>query len=144
MHRQIFAAVVLLTLCATRPAAADIGYLAVSGGTSQLWRMDVSGKRVAQVTHGATDIARISCFTDGRRVLANANQGTLEIIDLNNGAITPLTVPPGLILDGAISPSGSQIAFSFSRADSIDANDLVVAETTTRRIILGCLKSKYD
>jgi len=124
--RRSLLPMVLLALCPAHSASARIVYLAVSDGTWQIWQMQLDGRRARQVTRGTADVARISCAADGNRILATTNQGRLEVVDAATGAVTPLAVPASLVLDGAISPDGSRIAFSFARADSIDANDLFV------------------
>lgn len=115
-----------LALLIAQPASASIAYLAVSNDTWQVWQMDVTGEGPRQVTNGATDIARISCAAEGHRVLASTNQGGAQLVDLATGAVTPVPVQVRPVLDAALSPDGMQLAFSFSRADSIDANDLYI------------------
>jgi TolB protein len=127
MKRSI--CIVMLIGFACSEASADVAYLAVSDGTWQLWQMEPNGKQPRQVTRGALDIARISCAAEGRTVLVSTNQGGAQLIDLATGAATPIPIEARMVLDAAVSPDGRQVAFSFSRADSVDANDLYVVGT---------------
>jgi TolB protein len=108
------------------PALASVAYIALTDDqTWQAFLVDAAGRNPRQLTRGSTDIARLSCSSTGQ-VLANTNQGAAQLIDPKNGAVRPVPIEARMVLDAAISPDGTQVAFSFSRAESVDANDIYI------------------
>lgn len=122
----------LCALCAPPLHARSIAYLAMSdNGYWQVWRMQPNGEQQTQVTTSPYDKSRVSWYPDGRSLLVNGNQGELVRVDVETGAETP--IPLGLtgMSDAVISPDGQRIAFSLSTSDSIDDNNIWLANTET-------------
>jgi TolB protein len=107
------------------PAFASVTYLALTEQTWQVFLIDPNGRNPRRLTRGTNDIARLTCSTSGE-VLASTNQGAAQLIDQKSGAVTPIPIDARMVLDAAISPDGKQVAFSFSRAESVDANDIYI------------------
>jgi TolB protein len=115
-------------------AESAIAYLAVSENTWQVWRMESSGKKARQVTGGTVDITHISCSADGQRILASTSQGLAQLIDLTKEAIKPVPLQPRRVAEAALSPDGTQVAFSLASTGDPDSNELYIVGVDGRAL----------
>ena len=106
-----------------------IAYLALDDqGYWQAWRMGEGGESLPQITTSPYDKSRISWYPDGKALLVSGNQGELVRVDLETGEETPITMELSGMNDAVIAPDGGHIAFSLSTSDSIDDNNIWLAD----------------
>lgn len=136
--RTLLAAAVLsLAGCTRTPVDAPIAFLAQAEGTWQIWVIPRQGAAPTRLSRLPEDVARLSWFPDGKALLANLQDGRLMKLDVVTGAATPIKAPVAGILDAAVSPDGTRIAYSVSMGDSADRNDiwaLDIASGTTQKL----------
>lgn len=99
----------------------EIAYLSVAKGYWQVWVMRADGSQARQITHSSVDKTRASWMADGN-LLVSQNDGVLAKVDLASGKETLLQMEQAPTMDGAASPDGKHIAFSYSAVN--DGNDL--------------------
>lgn len=89
--------------------------------------MATDGTGQAQVSTSRYDKSRISWYPDGAALLVNGNQGELARVVLETGEEKPIEMELGGMSDAVLSPDGRSIAFSLSTSDSIDDNNIWLA-----------------
>jgi serine/threonine protein kinase/Tol biopolymer transport system component len=88
------------------------------GGATNIWRLPLSGGSPVQLTTGAGPDESPSLGRDGTIAYVNSRwQNTLEIHDLTNGSSRTLVTHTPYVWAPAVSPDGSEIAFSRSEVD---------------------------
>jgi TolB protein len=138
MRTKLFTWIVCSVSGASACAAAaqpELAYLAVADGYWEVWAANADGSKAKQLTKTGTDKTRVSWYPDGRALLASCNDGTLFKVGLD-GKQTRITLPQFPVVDAALAPDGSKIAYSFSTA--IDGNDIWVTNsdgTGTRKLV---------
>ena len=103
----------------------------------RVWMVDVSTRRLVQVTSGPWRIAQIEWLPGGDRLIASATRtpaddrwtGQIYAIDLTNvtdGVFTPIAAPRGPFASLSVSPDGRRIAYVGARVDGPEPHDLYV------------------
>lgn len=105
-------------------AGAEIAYLALSGDYWQVWLVGEDGANARQLTDSAYEKTRCDWFPDGGRLLVNALDGRLFEVDVETGAERRIELPMEGMLDATVSPDGTRIAFSVSKAGTLDDNEI--------------------
>lgn len=114
-----------VTTCAAA-AEPDLAYLAVANGYWEVWVGNADGSGARQLTKSGTDKTRVSWYPDGKALLASCNDGTLFKVGLD-GKQTRIALEQFPVVDAALAPDGSKIAYSFSTA--IDGNDIWIVNS---------------
>lgn len=125
------AAALLLAGCARTPEETPIAFLAQADGTWQVWVMPQAGGEPRRVGQLSEDVARLSWFPDGKALLVNLQNGRLMKVDATSGNATSIEAPVTGILDAAVSPDGTHIAYSVSMGESTDRNDIWTLDIAT-------------
>ena len=111
----------------TTPASAKperIAFLKVTDGTWQPWEVAPDGSGLRPLARLASDVSRLTASADGRLLLANSLDGTLQLLEMDAPAPRTIVVEPAGSTDAALSPDGRKIVYSVNTLESIDANDL--------------------
>lgn len=125
------AATLLLAGCARTTVEAPIAFLAQADGYWQVWLIAHPGDKPTRVGRLPEEVARLSWFPDGKALLVNLQDGRLMKVDAASGNATPIQSPAAGILDAAVSPDGTRIAYSVSMGESTDRNDIWTVEIAT-------------
>jgi TolB protein len=105
-----------------------IAYLAVDSDPYwQVWVMTGTGRDARQVTHSPYEKARVSWFPDGQRLLVAALDGRLFELSVASGEETPLEIGREGVHDAALSPTGSEVAYSWNPAGRVDGGSIWIA-----------------
>lgn len=128
------AASTALVGCRSEPIDAPIAFLAQADGHWQAWWIPAAGQPPRQITRLSEDVARISWFPGGKAVLANLQDGRLLKVDTATGKATEIAAPRAGILDAAVSPDGTRVAYSISMSDSADRNDIWVFDIASGKV----------
>jgi eukaryotic-like serine/threonine-protein kinase len=109
------------------------------GGATNIWWLPLSGGAPVQLTTGAGPDESPSLGRDGTIAYVNSRwQNTLEIHDLKNGSSRTLVTHTPYIWAPAVSPDGSEIAFSRSEVDgSWHIWTIGVPDGTARQLTSG-------
>jgi len=100
----------------------DLAYLRLSSGHWQVWLTDALGRCHQIVTSDPVDKTRVSWSKERARLLVNDNEGGLSWCTLQ-GDCHALEIPATVMLDAAVSPDGTDVAFSRNSTQTWDNND---------------------
>jgi Tol biopolymer transport system component len=108
------------------------------GGATNIWSLPLSGEAPVQLTTGAGPDESPSVGRDGTVAYVNSRwQNTLDVHDLESGSVRTLLIHSPHIWGPAVSPDGSEIAFSRGEVDgswhiwTITSHDGRVRQTTS-------------
>ncbi|MCP4081934.1 MAG: hypothetical protein GY743_17000 [Planctomycetaceae bacterium] len=95
-------------------------------GYWQVWTLDPATGKSRQVSRSSYDKTTLSWYPDGKQLLLNGGQGELAVLSLADGTERVIEVAPEFagFSDGALSPDGSQIAFSLRLTGRKSNNDI--------------------
>ena len=131
--RALGATLAAVLLAAPGAATADDGRIAYLGwhdGYWQVWTMRPDGTDAALLTRSPADKVRVSWFPDGRSLLVNALDGSLEEVDSKTGETHEIPMELPGTQDAVAAPSSGRIAFSVTTGDTPDNNEIWLAERT--------------
>ncbi|MCP5056222.1 MAG: hypothetical protein GY937_05780 [bacterium] len=110
-------------------AAAEDGrvaFLRHTDGYWQAWVMAADGGRARQLTDSPVDKTRVDWFPNGAALMVSAQQGPPRRVDLAGGPPVLVDIPFDETSDAVVSPSGAEIAVSYSPAGSRDDHEIFV------------------
>lgn len=107
--------------------AEKVAYLQLSSGFWQAWTMNSDGSNKQQITDSLGDKTRLSWFPDGHHLLVNSANGELYKVSVFDKVQEQVDLKLNGVLDATLSPDGEQIVFSLSTGDSIDNNNIWLA-----------------
>jgi TolB protein len=116
----------LLAVGTAAAAPPAIYYVGLDATGWQIRSMRTDGSHDRPLTRLPHDVVRISCFANANRLLATTSQGEVGVVD-QEGQFTKVALGISVVLDAALSPDGTRMAFSFARAQGVDTNDIFLA-----------------
>lgn len=111
-----------------------MAYLALTDGYWEVWLHDFNKGTSEPLTQYGSDVSGISWYPDGKHLFINTHDGRFWKRSTADGNEEEIIAPMGNILDAALSPDGTKIAFSLSTADSIDNNDIWIFDIESEQL----------
>ena len=105
-----------------------IAYLRLTEGYWQVWVTDAEGKQHRQITSDLVDKARVSWNPEHTQLLCNANDGSLQIIELGSSKVRKIELDSLSVFDAQWSPSGKQLAYSATTSLQADNAEIWIAD----------------
>lgn len=125
----IFLSLMSLLSSAVEPSTdALIAYLRLTDGYWQVWVTDADGNQHRQLTSDSIDKARVSWNPEHTKLLCNANDGSLRIIEVNPLTSSKLTFDSLGVFDAQWSPTGKQITYSATTSLQADNAEIWISD----------------